>query len=124
MTKSSDRRTVNNDTLHKWVATGATIFALTWAAMAYYVKSEDSQIKLNLQSQINILQVQQKTTERINDLVLIIDKKLSSIETALKRQSDLITEVQSLRKDVNYLKIELVKRNRNHYVERLDKRSG
>lgn len=124
MTKSSDRRTVNNDTLHKWVATGATIFALTWATMAYYVKSEDSQIKLNLQSQINILQVQQKTTERINDLVLIIDKKLSSIEAALKRQSDLITEVQSLRKDVNYLKIELVKRNRNHYVERLDKRSG
>lgn len=106
-----ERRVVKHDTLHKWVATGATIFAVAWATMAYYVKSEDSQIKLNLQSQINILQVQQKTTERVNELVLIIDKKLSNIESNLERQADLVVEVRELRKEVNYLKVELAKKD-------------
>ena len=107
-----ERRLVVREALHKWVATVATVSAVIWAAMAYYIKAEDTQVGMQLQSQINVLQAHQATSARVHDLVLTIDKKLANIETSLTQQTSLIVEVKDLRKEVNYLKVELAKSGR------------
>ena len=104
-----ERRLVNQKTFLAWVGTILTIVLVIWGAMAYFVRSEDSKTRLNLQSQITVLQVQQRTSENVNTLVLAIDKKLSSIESSINAQSELIAEVKELRTEVNSLKVELAK---------------
>ena len=107
-----ERRLVDASQLHKWVGTFATVFAITWAAMAYYIKAEDTQVGMALQSQINVLQAHQATSARVHDLVMTIDKKLSNIEISFTQQSALVLEVRNLRQEVNNLKIELAKTDR------------
>ena len=105
-----ERRLVDRDALHKWVASGAAISALIWAAMAYYIKAEDTQVGMALQSQITILQAHQLTSARVHELVNTIDKKLSNIETSLIQQTSLVSEVKELREEVNNLKVEVAKK--------------
>ena len=109
-----ERRLVDRESLHKWVATVATLFALTWAAMTYYIKAEDTQVAMSMQAQINVLQAHQATSARVHDLVLTIDKKLSSIEVSFQQQTLLLTEVKDLRAEVNHLKVELAKAGKIH----------
>jgi hypothetical protein len=105
----TDRRIVHSDTFHKWVVSGIATLTLAAGIMGYYIKAEDNETRALLQAQISILQEQQKTAVRVNQLVIIIDKKLSNIENNLKRQSTLILEVRELRKEVNNLKVEIAK---------------
>ena len=95
--------------VHKWVATTITVCGIIWGMMAYYVQSENEQTRLRLQSQITTLQQQQLVDIKIQQIVIEVDKKLSSIETSLKYQSTLILEVQELREEVNKLKVELAR---------------
>lgn len=113
-THGTERRLVNQESFHKWVATFATMFALTWGLMGYYIQAEGGKQEARLQSQITVLQLHQAASTRVNELVLIIDKKLSNIESKLVRQTDLIEEVRDLRKDVNFLKVELAKRGKDN----------
>lgn len=113
MTKDYERRTVNQESFHKWVGSGIVILSLAWASMAYFIKAEDNQTRSNLQSQINVLQSQQVINARVNELVFAIDKKLSNIENSLLRQAVLVDEVKELRTEVNFLKIELARKPRS-----------
>lgn len=97
-------------TVHKWAGTTITVCVLIWGAMAYYVKAEDEHTRMTLQSQIDVLKIQQAQSERVNQLVVGIDKKLSNIETSLTYQSKLMEDVKLLRKEVNELKVELAKK--------------
>lgn len=110
-TITQERRVVKHDTLHKWVATSAAIVAIAWGGLAYYVKAEDNQTRLDLQGQINILKTQQEVDIRINELVMTIDKQLSRIESQLAAQNSLVVEVRQLRSEVNDLKLQLAKKH-------------
>ena len=107
-----DRRVVKYDVLHKWVATCVSVFCVVWLVTAYYIQSEDTKMQLDLQSQINVLTERQKTTLKVNSLVVAIDKQLSNIETKLTLQSDVVKEVRELRREVNQLKVAMA-RNTN-----------
>ena len=107
---TKERRVVKQDTFHKWVGTCAVIVALAWGGLAYYVKAEDNQTRLILQSQINMLQSQQQTDLKVQELVIVIDKRLAVIEGQLSNQKHLVEEVRNLRMEVNELKLELAKR--------------
>ena len=98
--------------VHKWVATTIGVGLVVWGAMAYYVQAEDTKTRLLLQGQIDILTVQQVASIKVNQLVVDIDKKLSSIETSLVYQSQLMDDVADLRIEVNKLKVEIAKKVR------------
>ncbi|QDP58696.1 MAG: hypothetical protein Tp125SUR00d2C35697761_31 [Prokaryotic dsDNA virus sp.] len=105
-----ERRTVKQDSFHKWVATIVAIVVLAWGGLAYFVQAEDNKTRLELQSQINLLNSQQAVDMRVNELVFKIDKQLSNIESQLHRQNSLIEEVRKLRNEVNDLKVQLATR--------------
>ena len=110
MIDNYERRTVKQDSFHKWVGTIVAIVVLGWGSLAYYIQAEDNQTRLELQSQINLLNSQQAVDMRVNELVFKIDKQLSNIESQLHRQNSLIEEVRQLRAEVNDLKLQLATR--------------
>jgi len=102
---------VKTDTLHKWVGTVIAVFALTWGGLTYYVKAEDRALETQIQIQLDRLNAKQATNDKVNELVITIDKKLSSIESTMRWQQEFVSEVKELRKEVSSLKVELAKRN-------------
>lgn len=110
MNRQYEQRNVKQDTFHKWVATVAVLVALAWGGLAYFVQAEDTKTRLELQSQINMLNSQQIVNSRVNELVFKIDKQLANIESQLHRQTALIDEVRQLRAEVNDLKVQLASR--------------
>ena len=104
-------RVVQADTLHKWVGTVLAVFALTWGGLTYYVKAEDRVLATKIQIQLDLLNSKQATNDKVNELVITIDKKLSSIESTMRWQQEFVSEVKELRKEVSSLKVELAKRN-------------
>jgi hypothetical protein len=102
---------VKTDTLHKWVGTVIAVFALTWGGLTYYVKAEDRALETQIQIQLDRLNSKQATNDKVNELVITIDKKLSSIESTMRWQQEFVSEVKELRKEVSSLKVELAKRN-------------
>lgn len=104
-------KAVQTDTLHKWVGTALAVFALTWGGLTYYVKAETRSLETQIQIQLDRLNSKQETNDKVNELVITIDKKLSSIESTMRWQQEFVSEVKELRKEVSSLKVELAKRN-------------
>ena len=106
----SSSRAVQTDTLHKWVGTVIAVFALTWGGLTYYVKAEDRALEARVQVQLDGLKAKQVTNDKVNELVLTIDRKLTNIESTMRWQQEFVSEVKELRKEVVSLKLELAKR--------------